>query len=81
MHTCTVVVPMYQPLANAAERLSLEQTLEVLADYSVYLVGPQKLQPYFEQLAREYGHDTQNKTPRLHYKTFADQYFRKHRGV
>ena len=75
MHTCAVVVPMYQPLANAAERLSLEQTLEVLADYSVYLVGPQKLQPYFEQLAREYAHDAQNKAPRIQYKTFADHFF------
>ena len=68
MHTCAIVVPVYQPITDAAERLSLDQTLAILNDYPVYLVGPEKLQPYFEQLKRDVSQ-------RLQYKTFADDYF------
>jgi hypothetical protein len=68
MHTCAIVVPVYQPLASAAERLSLDQTLAVLNDYPVYLVGPEKLKPYFEELKL-------NVSQRLQYKTFADHFF------
>jgi len=68
MHTCAVVVPVYRPLTDPAERLSLEQTLETLTDYPVYLVGPASLKAYFDQLR-------QSLNSRLQNITFADQYF------
>ena len=68
MHTCAVVVPVYRPVTDPAERLSLEQTLETLADYPVYLVGPLSLQAYFNQLR----HDLNS---RLQHITFANHYF------
>ena len=68
MHTCAVVVPVYRPLTDPAEMLSLEQTLETLANYPVYLVGPASLQVYFDQLRAELN-------TRLQHITFADQYF------
>ena len=68
MHTCAVVVPVYRPLTDPAEMLSLEQTLETLANYPVYLVGPASLQVYFDQLRAELNARLQN-------ITFADQYF------
>lgn len=68
MHSCAVVVPLYQPLTIAAEWLSLEQTLEILPEYPVYVVGPIGLEPYFEELQ-------QRVKSRLQYKTFADHFF------
>lgn len=68
MHTCAVVVPVYRLLTDPAEKLSLEQTLEVLADYPVYLVGPTSLKAYFDQLRVDLN-------ARLKSITFADQYF------
>jgi hypothetical protein len=68
MHTCAVVVPIYQPLTNPAERFSLQQTLDTLTDHPVYVVGPHKLEPYFNQLRVEFD-------SRIQHKTFADQFF------
>ena len=68
MHTCAVVVPIYQPLTSPAERLSLQQTLDTLTDRPVYVVGPHKLEPYFNQLRVEFH-------SRIRYKTYADQFF------
>ena len=68
MHRCAVVVPIYQPLTDPAEMLSLEQTLEILWDYPVFVVGPEKLQPYFSKLRDEFS-------SRLQHKTFADRFF------
>ena len=68
MHTCAVVVPVYRLLTDPVERLSLEQTLEILADYPVYLVGPTSLEAYFEQLSADLN-------ARLKSITFTDQYF------
>jgi hypothetical protein len=68
MHACAVVVPIYQPLTNPAERLSLQQTLDTLTDYRVYVVGPHKLAPYFNQLRAEFD-------SRIQHKTFADYFF------
>lgn len=68
MHTCAVVVPVYRPLTDPVERLSLEQTLEILADYPVYLVGPTSLEAYFDQLRADLN-------ARLKSITFTDQYF------
>lgn len=68
MHTCAVVVPVYRLLTDPAEKLSLEQTLEILADYPVYLVGPTSLKAYFDQLRVDLN-------ARLKSITFADQYF------
>ena len=68
MHTCAVVVPVYRLLTDPVERLSLEQTLEILADYPVYLVGPTSLEAYFDQLRADLN-------ARLKSITFTDQYF------
>ena len=68
MHACAVVVPIYQPLTNPAERLSLQQTLDTLTDYPVYVVGPHKLAAYFDQLRVEFD-------SRIQHKTFADHFF------
>jgi hypothetical protein len=68
MPSCAVVVPVYRPLTDPAEILSLEQTLDILADYPVYLVGPVSLQNYFNQLRL----DTNS---RLQQILFADHYF------
>ena len=73
MHTCAVVVPVYRPLTDSAERLSLEQTLETLAEYPVYLVGPVSLQAYFDQLRESLNSRLQN-------ITFADEYFARIEG-
>jgi hypothetical protein len=68
MHSCAIVVPAYQRLTDPAELFSLEQTLGTLTDYPVFVVGPDKLQPYFAQLRHEIN-------PRIQYKTFADRFF------
>ena len=68
MHTCAVVVPVYRLLTDSAEKLSLEQTLETLANYPVYLVGPISLQPYFDELRTSLNKRLQN-------VTFSEQYF------
>jgi hypothetical protein len=68
MHTCAVVVPIYQPLTNPAERLSLQQTLDTLSDYPVYVVGPNRLEAYFDQLRVEFD-------SRIQQKIFADHFF------
>jgi hypothetical protein len=68
MHSCAIVVPVYQPLTDMAEMLSLKRTLETLKDYPVFIVGPEKLQPYFEQLRTEVA-------SRIQYKTFANRFF------
>ena len=68
MHTCAVVVPVYRQLNEPAERLSLEQTLETLADYPVYLVGPASLKTYFDELRVSLN-------TRVQSITFEEQYF------
>lgn len=68
MHSCAIVVPVYQRLTDPVELFSLEQTLGTLADYPVFVVGPDKLQPYFAQMRHEIN-------PRIQYKTFADRFF------
>lgn len=73
MHTCAVVVPVYRPLTDPAEMLSLEQTLETLAEYPVYLVGPASLQTYFEGLRVSLSGRLQN-------VIFAEQYFESIQG-
>ena len=67
-HSCAIVVPLYRPLANAAERLSLEQTLEILPEYKVYLVGPKQLEPYLQTLCQQFNNH-------LQYKMFKDSFF------
>jgi hypothetical protein len=67
-HTCAVVVPVYRPLTDPAERLSLEQTIETLVNYPVYIVGPTSLQQYFGQLCAE-------SSGRLQYLTFENRFF------
>ena len=73
MHTCAVVVPIYRPLTDPAEMLSLEQTLETLAEYPVYLVGPSSMQTYFDELHVSLSGRLQN-------VIFAEQYFESIQG-
>ena len=73
MHTCAVVVPVYRPLTDPAEMLSLEQTLETLAEYPVYLVGPSSMQTYFDELRVSLSGRLQN-------VIFTDQYFESVQG-
>ena len=68
MHTCAVVVPLYQPSLSPAEQLSLERTLEALPEYDIYLVGPAILKGYFEKLQQQLD-------SRLKFQTFADRFF------
>ena len=68
MHSCAVVVPMYQARLSPAEQLSLENTVEVLADYPVFLVGPKSLEPYLEQLRQQFK-------GRVLSMTFTDRFF------
>jgi hypothetical protein len=67
MHTCAVVVPMYQARLSPVEQVSLEQTVEVLAEYPVFLVGPELLEPYFKKLQQQFS--------RIQYQTFSDRFF------
>lgn len=68
MHSCAVIVPLYQARLSSAEQLSLENTIEVLSEYPIYLVGPKSLEPYLEQLRQQF-HD------RLIRITFANRFF------
>ena len=68
MHSCAIVVPVYQPVTDPFEQLSLAQTIKTLVAYPVYIVGPDKLQGYFEELVTD-------ASGRIRYKTFKDHFF------
>ena len=68
MHTCAVIVPLYQPFLSPAEQLSLKRTLEALPEYDVYLVGPMILKGYFENLQQQLD-------SRLKFQTFTNRFF------
>lgn len=73
MHTCAVVVPLYRPFLTAAEQLSIENTLAVLAEYPLYFVGPHALEPYLLELGQQLS-------GRPSILTFADRFFKSIEG-
>ncbi len=63
-----VAIPVYKTELSAAERLSVDRTVEVLGHHAVFLVGPSRLDGWMQGLCRRYG-------PRLASKAFDDRYF------
>jgi hypothetical protein len=63
-----VAIPLYKPELSAAERISIDRTVDVLADRSLFLVGPARLGSYLDALCKRYQR-------RLQYKTFEDRFF------
>lgn len=50
-----VLVPLYKPSLSKAEEFSLRNTLEVLGNHDIYIVGPAKLRDYFESYKKRTG--------------------------
>lgn len=63
-----VAVPVYKPELTAAERLSLDRLLDVLAGRALFLVGPEHLRPWMADLCQRSGQG-------LRYLSFEDRYF------
>jgi hypothetical protein len=63
-----VAIPIYKSELTAAERLSIERTVEVLAAHALFLVGPVRLRTHLEGLRGQYGQC-------LRVKTYPDKYF------
>lgn len=61
-------IPLYKTELSAAEKISIDRTVEVLAGRSLYLVGPVRLQSHLQTMCRRYGQ-------RLRHKTFDDRFF------
>lgn len=71
-HACApqpaVAIPVHKPELSAAERLSLEHTVELLAGWPLFVIGPDRLGGSLDALCRRHG-------PRLGCKTYPDRYF------
>ncbi|MBL8288067.1 MAG: hypothetical protein JNL85_08795 [Rubrivivax sp.] len=63
-----VAIPLYKPGLTAAEKLSIDRTVDVLVDRALFLVGPAKLESYLAGVCSRYAQ-------RLRYKTFEDRFF------
>lgn len=63
-----VAIPLYKPELTAAEKLSIDRTVDVLAPRPLYLVGPLRLASHLESLCARYRHQ-------LRFKTFDDRFF------
>lgn len=63
-----VAIPVYKPELSAAEKLSVDRTVEVLARWPLFLVGPDKLGPQLQAIGKRYR-------PELRCKTFDDDFF------
>lgn len=63
-----VAIPVYKSELSAAEKISVDRVVEVLAGRPLFLVGPVRLSADLETLRRRYGQ-------RLQVKTFGDRYF------
>jgi hypothetical protein len=63
-----VAIPLYKPELTAAERISIDRTVDVLASRELFLVGPARLSAHLADLCRHYGKGVQ-------YKSFDDRYF------
>jgi hypothetical protein len=63
-----VAIPIYKPELSAAEQISVDRTVNVLARWPLFFIGPARLDSYFEALCERYRQ-------RIRYRTFADRYF------
>lgn len=63
-----VAIPVYKPELTAAEAISIERNIEVLAGRPMFLVGPARLDSSLDALCKRYRHG-------LQYKTFEDRFF------
>lgn len=63
-----VAIPLYKPELTAAEKLSIDRTVEVLAGRDLFLIGPARLDAYLAALCKRYR-------GRLRHKTFEDRFF------
>ena len=63
-----VAIPVYRPELSAAEKVSIDRTVEVLAGRHLFLVGPARLDSYLQALCERYGQ-------KLRHKTFDDRFF------
>jgi hypothetical protein len=63
-----VAIPVYKPELSAAERMSIDRTVDVLAGRPLFLVGPTRLENYLGTACKRYQ-------GRLRYKTFDDRFF------
>lgn len=63
-----VAIPLYKPELSAAEKISIDRTVDVLAGRPLFLVGPARLSAHLDALCQRYR-------PRLQFKTFEDRFF------
>ena len=63
-----VAIPIYKADLSAAERLSVDRSVEMLASHALYLVGPAALSAELRVHCARFGR-------RLQAKTFEDKYF------
>ncbi|MFY9514371.1 MAG: DUF5672 family protein [Rubrivivax sp.] len=63
-----VAIPIYKTELSAAETLSIERSVEVLARWPVFVIGPARLSTHLDGLRQRFGQ-------RLQVKTFEDRYF------
>jgi hypothetical protein len=63
-----VAIPLYKPQLSAAEKISIDRTVDVLAGRPLFLVGPARLRAHLDALCRRYQR-------RLQFKTFEDRFF------
>lgn len=63
-----VVVPLYKPSLTVSERFSLERTIALLSQHDIFLVGPERLQPFLFTLQQQYP-------VRLKTQLFANHFF------
>jgi hypothetical protein len=63
-----VAIPVYKPVLSAAERVSVERTVQTLRGRDLFLVGPQHLAPWMHQQCLRHA-------PALQCKVYDDRYF------
>jgi hypothetical protein len=63
-----VAIPVYKPELSAAEKISVDRTVEALGRWPLYLVGPAAMAARWQALSQRYGQ-------RIQVKTFADRFF------
>jgi hypothetical protein len=68
-----VAIPIYKPELSAAESISIGRTVEVLARWPLFLVGPARLSSHMQTLCARYPSG-------LRYMTFEDRFFSGIRG-
>ncbi len=63
-----VAIPIYKTGLSAAEKISIDRTVEVLAGRPLFLVGPARLSAHLDALCQRY-------LQQLQFKTFEDRFF------